>query len=88
MDARYYSLIRRTRDGLFVGWIPDLPGVTASAVTEDEVIHELSRSARELLNKMTRKGLSFPASSPVDELALGDHLGLYRRLLLILSGRS
>jgi predicted RNase H-like HicB family nuclease len=85
MDTSYYSLIRKAEDGRFVAWVPDLPGVTAAGPNEDEVLRELSRSAREFLCKMIAKGLPLPATSPVDELPLGDRAGRYRRLLLILS---
>jgi predicted RNase H-like HicB family nuclease len=84
MDACYYSLIRRTQDGQFVGWVPDLPGVTASGVSEAETIYRLSREARELLDKIVAKGLPLPAPSAADTMPLGDHRGPYRRLLLIL----
>lgn len=84
MDA-YYSLIRRTQDGQFVGWVPDLPGVTASGVSEAEIVYRLSRDARELLDKIIAKGLPLPAPSATDALPLGDRHGLYRRLLLVLS---
>jgi len=84
MEACYYSLIRRTQDGQLVGWVPDLPGVTACGVREDEVVHQLSRDAKALLRRIADKGLPLPAASPVDRLPLGDRHGLYRRLLLIL----
>ena len=84
MDA-YYSLIRRTQDGQFAGWVPDLPGVTASGVSEAEIVYRLSRDARELLDKIVAKGLPLPAPSATDALPLGDRHGLYRRLLLVLS---
>jgi predicted RNase H-like HicB family nuclease len=84
MDAAYYSLIRRTPDGQYVGWVPDLLGVSASGVSEAEVIYRLSREARELLDKIVAKGLPPPAPSAADALPLGDRHGLYRRLLLVL----
>jgi predicted RNase H-like HicB family nuclease len=84
MDAAYYSLIRRTADGEFVGWVPDLPGVGASGASEAEVIYRLSRDARELLDKIVAKGLALPAPSATDALPLGDQRGPYRRLLLVL----
>ena len=84
MDA-YYSLIRRTQDGQFVGWVPDLPGVVASGVSEAEIVYRLSRDARELLDKIVAKGLPLPAPSATDAMPRGDRHGLYRRLLLILS---
>jgi predicted RNase H-like HicB family nuclease len=85
MDGCYYSLIRRTRDGDFVGWVPDLPSVAASGVSEAEIIYRLSRDARELLDKIVAKGLPPPTPSTADALPLGDRQGLYRRLLLVLS---
>lgn len=85
MDACYYSLIRRAPDGQLVGWVPDLPGVTASGTAEEEILRDLSRVARELLAKMLSKGLPPPKPSQAGELPLGDHVGRYRRLLLILS---
>jgi predicted RNase H-like HicB family nuclease len=84
MDACYYSLIRRTADGLLVGWVPDLPGITASGPAEEEIIRRLSRDAKELLHKMAAKGLPPPEPSPTDALPLGDRHGPYRRLLLVL----
>jgi predicted RNase H-like HicB family nuclease len=84
MDA-YYSLIRRTPDGQFVGWVPDLPGVEASGVSEAEIVYRLSRDARELMDKIIAKGLPLPVPSATDALPLGDRHGLYRRLLLFLS---
>lgn len=85
MDPCYYSLIRRTRDGLFVGWIPNLPGVTASADNESEIVHRLSRDARDLIRRITAKGLPLPSPSATDRLPLGDREGPCGRLLLVLS---
>jgi predicted RNase H-like HicB family nuclease len=84
MGVRYYSLIRCTTDGMLVGWVPDLPGVTASGREEEDVLRELTLGARELLCKIARKGLPKPRSSPPDALPLGDRHGPYRRLLLVL----
>ena len=84
MDA-YYSLIRRAQDGQFIGWVPDLPGVVASGVSEAEIVYRLSRDARQLLDKIVAKGLPLPAPCAADALPLGDRHGLYRRLLLVLS---
>ncbi|MPZ30114.1 MAG: hypothetical protein GEV13_03795 [Rhodospirillales bacterium] len=61
-----------------------MPGATASGVSEAEVIYRLSREARELLDKIVAKGLPLPTPSSPDTLPLGDHRGLYRRLLLVL----
>ena len=85
MDACYYSLIRRTREGEFVGWVPDLHGVTALGRVKDDVLRQLTRDAKELLRRMTAKGLPIPKPSPPHELPLGDRDGRYRRLLLVLT---
>lgn len=85
MDASYYSLIRQAQDGQYVGWVPDLPGVLVSGVSEAETIYRLSRDARELLDKILAKGLPLPKPSAADELPLGDRRGGYRRLLLVLT---
>jgi predicted RNase H-like HicB family nuclease len=82
MDSSYYSLMRHTEDGQYMGWMPDLPGVVASGASEAEIIYRLSRDARELLDKMIAKGLPLPRPSSTDELPLGDRHGLFRRLLL------
>lgn len=85
MDVCYYSLMRRAEDGRIVAWVPDLPGITVTGSREDEVLRELSRSARECLHEMNVKGLPVPAATPPDELPYDDPVGRYRRLLLILS---
>ncbi len=84
MDSRYYSLIRCTKEGLLVGWVPDLPGVTAASFVEEDVVRELRLSARELLRKIAARGLPRPRSSPADALPFGDRHGPYRRTLLVL----
>lgn len=80
----YFSLIRRTPDGQFVGWIPDLPGVMAAGASEAETVYRLSRDGRQLLDKIVAKGLPLPAPSASDALPLGDRHGPYRRLVLVL----
>lgn len=85
MNNCYYSLIRRTQDGELVGWVPDLPGVQASGRVEDEIIRELSRLARDLVARITSRGLALPRPSRTDSLPLGDRQGRYRRLLLVLT---
>jgi hypothetical protein len=85
MDTCYYSLLRRTREGEFVGWVPDLHGITASSNVEDDVPRELARNAKQLLRKMIAKGMPLPKPSPPDDLPLGDRDGCYRRVLLVLT---
>jgi hypothetical protein len=85
MDGCYFSLIRRSRDGELVGWVPDLYGITAAGRVDGEVLRLLAHDAGELLGKMTGKGLPLPRPTPPHALPLGDREGRYRRLLLTLS---
>ena len=84
LDACYYSLIERAEDGRFLGWIPDLPGATASGRTEDEVVQQLSRSARQQLHEFILNGRPAPAARPVDALPSSEGRREVRRLLLII----
>lgn len=83
LDACYYSLIERVDDGRFVGWVPDLPGVTAAGYTEDETLRALSRSMRQHLGKLVLSGKPLPPPRPVDELPCSRGHRILRRLLLI-----
>ncbi len=82
-DAGYYSLIERQRDGGFVAWVPDLPGVITSGRTEDEVIRKLFSDTRDCLHHMIMTGQPLPVARTANELP--QEPGIYRRLLLILS---
>ena len=66
MEACYYSLIRRTKDGRLVAWIPDRLGVAASSIGEDEIVREHPRRAPKLSQSMVIKALPLPAPSVVD----------------------
>lgn len=83
LDACYYSLIERVDDGRFVGWVPDLPGVTAAGYTEDETLHALSRNTRQHLGKLVLSGKPLPPPRSVDELPCSRGRRILRRLLLI-----
>ncbi len=84
MDTCYYSFIRRLPDGSFVGWVPDLPGVRASGITEDAVVRLLSRDARDFLHDLVIKGMPLPVPGTGGETVRGEGAP-ERRLLLILS---
>ena len=84
MDTCYFSIIERTDDGGFSAWVPDLPGVTAYAATEDEVLRHVFRNARECLRNLIVTGQPLPAARPLDELPRGDGRA-FRRLLLVIS---
>ena len=84
MDACDYSYIRRLPVGSFVGWVPDLPGVRASGITEDAVVRLLTRDARDFLHDLVIKGMPLPVPGTGGETVRGEGAP-ERRLLLILS---
>ena len=84
LDACYYSLIERADDGRFIGWVPDLPGATASGSTEDEVVHQLSESTRQRLHDLLMSGQQPPPARPAEQLPMSDGRQEIRRLLLII----
>lgn len=86
MDTCYYAIIERSDDGSFAARVPDLPGVSASGQTEDEVVRRVFNDARECLRNLIVSGQPMPAARPVDELP-PDRGGWrhVRRLLLVIS---
>ena len=84
-DACYYSLIERAEDGRFVGWVPDLPGTTASGLTEDEVVRRLSTNTRQRLHDLLMSGQQPPPPRPAEQLPVSEARQQIRRLLLIIS---
>lgn len=85
MDTCYYSIIERTADSSFVAWVPDLPGLSASGSTEEEVLQHIFRQARECLRDLIVTGQPIPAARSLEELP--QHVGgrQCRRLLLVIS---
>ncbi|MPZ31487.1 MAG: hypothetical protein GEV13_10905 [Rhodospirillales bacterium] len=83
-DASYYSLIERTKDGRFVAWVPDLPGITITGDTEEKVIRALSQTVRQCVREMVINGKPVPKARSVDELPRGSAQRQVHRLLLII----
>ena len=82
--TNYSSLFERDADGCVMAWVPDLPGVTAYGATEDEVLHELSRRARDCLRTLILDGKPIPSARPADQLPRRQGQREFRRLLLII----
>jgi len=84
VDACYYSIIERSDDGHFHGWVPDLAGVTADGCTEKEVVDRLFRESRECLRNLILTGAPVPRPRPAADLpgAAGREV---RQLLLIIT---
>jgi predicted RNase H-like HicB family nuclease len=83
-DASYYSLIERAEDGRFVAWVPDLPEITITGDTEEEVIRALSLTVRQSVREMIINGIPVPLARPVDELPRGSAKRQVHRLLLLI----
>ena len=84
MDASYFSVIERAGDGRFVAWVPDLPGISISGETEEEVIRALSQTIRQCVREMIIDGRSVPRARPIDELPTGAPGRRLHRMLLII----
>jgi len=84
MDACYYSIIERA-EGHFWGWVPDLPGVSADGLTEQEVVDRLARGVRECLGNLIVTGQPLPRPRRPEQLPRRDGARELRRLLLIIS---
>ena len=84
MDACYYSIIERSDDGHFHGWVPDLAGVRADGCTEKEVVDRLFRESRECLRNLILTGAPVPRPRPSADLpgAAGREV---RQLLLVIT---
>jgi len=84
VDASYYSLIERTKDGRFTAWVPDLPGVTITGDTEEEVIRTLSQSIRQCVREMVINGEPVPKARPIDQLSReSGERRIHRHLLMV-----
>ncbi len=84
LDASYYSLIERTKDGRFTAWVPDLPGVAITGDTEEEVIRTLSQTVRQCVREMVINGEPVPKARPIDQLSCASGERQIHRLLLLI----
>jgi predicted RNase H-like HicB family nuclease len=84
MYACYYSIIERSDDGYFGGWVPDLAGVRADGCTEKEVVDRLFREVRECLHNLVLTGAPLPRPRPAEDLPSAAGRGV-RRLLLVVT---
>jgi len=84
MDASYYSMVERANDGRFVAWVPDLPGISVSGETEEEVIRTLSQTIRQCVRDMIVDGRPVPKARSADELPRSAPGRRLHRLLLII----
>lgn len=85
MDASYYSIIERSEDGSFHGWVPDLAGVRADGGTEKEVVDRLFREARECLRNLILVGAPVPRPRLPGDLPGSAGGREVRRLLLVIT---
>jgi predicted RNase H-like HicB family nuclease len=84
LDASYYSIIERTKDGRFTARVPDLPSVTITGDTEEEVIRTLSQTVRQCVREMVISGKPVPKARPIDELSRESGKRQFHRLLLLI----
>jgi predicted RNase H-like HicB family nuclease len=85
VDACYYSIIERSDDGYFHGWVPDLAGVRADGDTEKEVVDRLFREVRSCLRNLILTGEPLPRSRSAEELEGDSADRKIRRLLFVIT---
>jgi predicted RNase H-like HicB family nuclease len=84
MDASYYSVVERAPDGRFVAWVPDLPGISISGESEEEVIRALSRTIRQSVREMIVDGRPVPKARSIHELPGSSEGRKVHRTLLVI----
>ncbi len=56
--ASNYSAVIQERDGLWLGWVEEVPGVNAQAPTREELMEDLRSALAEALEMNRADGLS------------------------------
>ena len=56
--AANYSAVIQERDGLWLGWVEEVPGVNAQAPTREELMEDLRSALAEALEMNRADGLS------------------------------
>jgi predicted RNase H-like HicB family nuclease len=56
--ATIYSAVIQERDGLWLGWVEEVPGVNAQAPTREELMEDLRSALAEALEMNRADGLS------------------------------
>jgi predicted RNase H-like HicB family nuclease len=84
LDASYYSVVERAKDGRFVAWVPDLPGLSISGNTEEEVIRALSQTIRQCVRDMIIDGKPVPKARSADDLPGATPGRRLHRMLLVI----
>ena len=77
-------MVERAADGRFVAWVPDLPGLSITGDSEDQVIRALSQTIRQCVRDMIIDGTPVPKARSADELPAATPGRRLHRLLLII----
>ena len=56
--ATNYNAVIQERDGLWLGWVEEVPGVNAQAPTREELMEDLRSALAEALEMNRADGLS------------------------------
>jgi predicted RNase H-like HicB family nuclease len=67
--ATNYSAVIQERDGLWLGWVEEVPGVNAQAPTRDELMEDLRSALAEAL-EMNRADARAAAQGSYEEVSL------------------
>ena len=67
--ATNYSAVIQERDGLWLGWVEEVPGVNAQAPTREELMEDLRSALTEAL-EMNRADARAAAQGSYEEVSL------------------
>ena len=67
--ATNYSAVIQERDGLWLGWVEEVPGVNAQAPTREELMEDLRSALAEAL-EMNRADARAAAQGSYEEVSL------------------
>jgi predicted RNase H-like HicB family nuclease len=65
-----YTAVVQQRDGWWIGWIEEVPGVNSQGVTRDELLENLSSALSEALEMNRCDAISAAAEEPFEEVSI------------------
>jgi predicted RNase H-like HicB family nuclease len=89
-DVWYWAILERNKAGKYFAFVPDLPGATAGADTEREVLQCIAEIAADHVRDMVESGQPVPVARSVEDIPRDPEVKEYGRAAIPvdLPGRS
>jgi predicted RNase H-like HicB family nuclease len=65
-----YTAVVQQRDGWWVGWVEEVPGVNSQGATRDELLENLSSALGEALEMNRCDAIAAAAEEPFEEVSI------------------